>query len=198
MTEEIKEILEYFKSDDIHLIQCEHKWCDAYGYEKSQMKKDLLDYITNLQQENKSKTHQIEVLEEIVNYERNIRNDKLQQENEKLKYNTRGQVNDYFKDKYADEVLKNAELKKENEELNRMCELLYSKSLYNAELTYYKQRNEKVIEYINFIINHYKEQLETPIEDTYFNSDVNRKGYILSIIAYLQTILDTLIGSDEK
>lgn len=62
----------------------------------------------------------------------------------------------------------------------------------------YKQRNEKAIEYINFVINHYKEQLETPIEDTYFDSDVNRKGYILSIIAYLQTILDTLIGSDNK
>ena len=31
---------------------------------------------------------------------------KLKQENEKLKYNARGQVNDYFKDKYAEEVLK--------------------------------------------------------------------------------------------
>lgn len=62
----------------------------------------------------------------------------------------------------------------------------------------YKSRFEKTIEYINFVINHYKEQLETPIEDTYFNSDVNRKGYILSIIAYLQTTLDTLIGSDEN
>jgi len=41
-----------------------------------------------------------------------------------------------------------AELKKENEELNRMCEL-YSKSLYNAELTDYKSRCLKAIEYIN-------------------------------------------------
>lgn len=90
-----------------------------------------------------------------------------------------------------------AELKKKNEELNRMCEL-YSKSLYNAELTDYKSRCEKAIEYIKFVINHYKEQLETPIEDTYFDSDVNRKGYILSIIAYLQTTLDTLIGSDKN
>ena len=47
-----EKLLEYFKSDDIHLVQCEHKWCNAYGYEKSQMKKDLIDYITNLQQEN--------------------------------------------------------------------------------------------------------------------------------------------------
>lgn len=37
---------------------------------------------------------------------------KLVKENEKLKYNARGQVNDYFKDKYADEVLKNAKLQK--------------------------------------------------------------------------------------
>lgn len=62
----------------------------------------------------------------------------------------------------------------------------------------YKSRRKRAIEYINFVINHYKEQLKTPIEDTYFDSDVNRKGYILSIIAYLQTTLDTLIGSDEK
>lgn len=60
------------------------------------------------------------------------------------------------------------------------------------------ESKEKAIEYINFVINHYKEQLKTPIEDTYFDSDVNRKGYILSIIAYLQTIIDTLIGSDDK
>ena len=33
-------------------------------------------------------------------------------------------------------------LQQENEELNRMCEL-YSKSLYNAELTDYKSRLEK-------------------------------------------------------
>lgn len=33
-------------------------------------------------------------------------------------------------------------LQQENEELNRMCEL-YSKSLYNAELTDYKSRCEK-------------------------------------------------------
>ena len=69
---------------------------------------------------------------------------------------------------------------------------------YKNEYEDHKQRNEKAIEYIKFVINHYKEQLETPIEDTYFDSDVNRKGYILSIIAYLQTTLDTLIGSDKN
>ena len=109
-TKEIKEILDYLKRSDKNKFGFEQG--KLIDYEETQL---LLDYITNLQQENKAKTHQIEVLEEIVNYERNIRNDKLQQENEKLKYNTRGQVNDYFKNKYADEVLKNAEIKKENE-----------------------------------------------------------------------------------
>jgi hypothetical protein len=55
-----KKLLEYFKSDDIHLIQCEHKWCNAYGYEKSQMKKDILNYITNLQQENEDLKNRLE------------------------------------------------------------------------------------------------------------------------------------------
>lgn len=61
----------------------------------------------------------------------------LKQENEKLKYNARGQVNDYFKDKYADEVLKNADLIKD-------FELTCYK---NYEL---KQENEKLK---NFIAN---------------------------------------------
>lgn len=38
-------------------------------------------------------------------------------------------------------------LQKENEELNRMCEL-YSKSLYYAELKDYKSRCEKAFDYI--------------------------------------------------
>lgn len=100
------------------------------------------------------------------------------------------------------------ELKKENEILKECyCNRtdcsgrLKDSKKYNSvyqEKEDYKSRFEKTIEYINFVINHYKEQLETPIEDTYFDTDVNRKGYILSIIAYLQATLDTLIGSDEN
>ena len=78
MTEEIKEILECFSSDDIHLIQCEHKWCDAYGYEKSQMKKDLLYYITNLQQEN-------ERLKEVINDDMSVYLKGLEDGKEKMK-----------------------------------------------------------------------------------------------------------------
>lgn len=86
-------------------------------------------------------------------------------------------------------------LQQENEKLKEnLCENF----IYERWYIHYKSRCEKTIEYIKFVINHYKEQLKTPIEDTYFDSDVNRKGYILSIIAYLQTILDILNGSDEK
>ena len=65
-------------------------------------------------------------------------------------------------------------------------------------ITNLQQRIDKAIEYINFLTNHYKEQLSTPIEDTYFDNDTNRKGYILSIIACLTTLLDILQGSDKE
>ena len=39
-------------------------------------------------------------------------------------------------------------LQEENKELNRMCEM-YSKSLYNADLTKAEKRIDKAIEYIN-------------------------------------------------
>ena len=54
------------------------------------------------------------------------------------------------------------------------------------------------IEYIDFMIKHYKEQLDTPIDDTYFINDDLRKAYILSIKAYLQVLLDILQGGDKE
>ena len=45
-------------------------------------------------------------------------------------------------------------LQQENQELSRMCEL-YGKSLYNAELTDYKSRIEKAVNFINkHCVNH--------------------------------------------
>lgn len=85
MNEEIKEILELFAFTDENIM-----FCDIVELNSKQSHL-LLDYITN-----------------------------LQQENEKLKYNARGQVNDYFKDKYANEVLKNAQLQQEIERLNNI------------------------------------------------------------------------------
>ena len=49
---------------------------------------------------------------------------------------------------YVEIVNKVVELQQEKEELNRVCEL-YSKSLYNAELTDYKSRCEKANEKLN-------------------------------------------------
>lgn len=117
-----------------------------FGLDEHTLFDDVKEYATDLRQENKAKTHQIEVLEEIVNYERNIRNDKLQQE---------------------------------NKELNRMCEL-YSKSLYNAELTDYKSRCEKAIKYIKST-----------------NCYGMRSGKTL-LQKYLYALLNILNGSDEK
>lgn len=59
MNDEIKEIL---SKDNIHIIECDKNWCNAYGYEKSQLKEDLLDYITNLQKENEIKTTKLNAI----------------------------------------------------------------------------------------------------------------------------------------
>jgi N-acetylmuramoyl-L-alanine amidase CwlA len=39
------------KNKNIHFVECEN-WNDAYGYEKSQMKEDTINYIEQLQIEN--------------------------------------------------------------------------------------------------------------------------------------------------
>lgn len=96
----------------LHCIEmnCKHNKCFGGVKLDDEDCKLLLDYITN-----------------------------LQQENEKLKYNARGQVNDYFKDKYADEVLK------------------------NAELTDYKSRCEKAMEHIEESLDILKGDSDIPI-----------------------------------
>ena len=106
MTEEIKEILQ-----EVNKIVDNTSYNEDITYFEVSHISKLLDYITN-----------------------------LQQENEKLKYNGRGQVNDYFKDKYADEVLKKADLIKD-------FELTCYK---NYEL---KQENEKLKNFIDNLIS---------------------------------------------
>ena len=44
--------IDYLKNKNIHFIECED-WNNAYGYEKTQMKEDTINYIEQLQQENK-------------------------------------------------------------------------------------------------------------------------------------------------
>lgn len=154
-----EKLLEYFKSDDIHLIQCEHKWCNAYGYEKSQMKKDLIDYITN-----------------------------LQQENEKLKYNARGQVNDYFKDKYADEVLKNAELQQDLDKANDIIEK--DRQFYKCRMDEYvelKKENEKLKNFITNLISELN------------HCELNRTKKLDIVSDYIKQEYEKVLnGSDEK
>ena len=43
--------ISYLKNKNIHFIECKD-WHDVYGYEKSEMKEDIINYIEQLQQEN--------------------------------------------------------------------------------------------------------------------------------------------------
>lgn len=144
MTEKLKELLECFSSEDIHLIQCDHKWCDAYGYEKSQMKKDMLDYITNLQQKDFESQKEITKLK-----------DKLEQQ--------RKEYQDTYKDVRIEIKEKNeriANLQQENERLKEKLENKLTPeelvNMLNQELVRqnkcYKSRFEKAIEYMKDFI----------------------------------------------
>lgn len=55
-------------------------------------------------------------------------------------------------DTIEEQIEKITNLEQENKDLSRMCEL-YSKSLYNAELTDYKSRNEKAIEFNQIVLD---------------------------------------------
>ena len=44
--------INYLKNKNIHFVECEN-WHDTYGYEKSEMKEDTINYIEQLQQYNK-------------------------------------------------------------------------------------------------------------------------------------------------
>lgn len=74
------------KNKNIHFIECEN-WYDVYGYEKSQMKVDTINYIEQLQQENQQ-------LKEI-NEEHKKLNGELREENKKLKKKYENTVADY-------------------------------------------------------------------------------------------------------
>lgn len=77
-------------------------------------------------------------------------------------------------------------LQKENEELNKMCEL-YSKSLYCAELTDYKSRIKKAVEYIKEHIQKY--DIDGSIGDFDEFDMLTKPNYLLNILQN---------GSDDK
>ena len=146
MNEEIKEILDYI---DDRIIPNE-KW------------NKIKDYITNLQQKYDKLQQEIKidgnsiqignkvcycVDKDLIDYITNLQQD-LEKANgiiEKDRQFYKCRMDEYVK------------LKKKNEELNRMCEL-YSKSLYNAELTDYESRCEGTINLIDRTIEIIKQQ----------------------------------------
>lgn len=69
MNDKIKEIL---SNDNIHIIECDKNWCNAYGYEKSQLKEDLLDCITNLQEEKEDYKSRCEKAIEYINKNKHL------------------------------------------------------------------------------------------------------------------------------
>lgn len=57
--------ISYLKNKNIHFVECEN-WHDAYGYEKSEMKEDTINYIEKLQQENEQLKDNWNMLKEFI------------------------------------------------------------------------------------------------------------------------------------
>lgn len=51
--------ISHLKNKNIHFIECEN-WLDVYGYEKTEMKEDTINYIEQLQKENKKQKEVID------------------------------------------------------------------------------------------------------------------------------------------
>ena len=100
--------IDYLKNKNIHFIECED-WNNVYGYEKTQMKEDTINYI-----------------------------EQLQQENQELKEQNKKEFADYIKfkkeqyDEYLEKVNKlikeNQELKKQVKKLKRKIRKLKNKN----------------------------------------------------------------------
>lgn len=178
---DIKELLECFSSDDIHLIQCEHKWCDAYGYEKSQMKKDLLDYITNLQ-------------EDIGNYVKITLHDRKEIDRLQQDLDKANDIIEKDRQFYKCRMDEYVELKKEKKRLTSLCvgheKELRTKDIIikqiRMEANNYKSRCEKAIKSIDIVEEIIKKQ-----PDDFGNGDM----WILKRLEGFKFILNR---SDEK
>lgn len=55
----------YLKNKNIHFVECEN-WHDTYGYEKTDMKEDTINYIEQLQRENKQLNDKISKIETLI------------------------------------------------------------------------------------------------------------------------------------
>ena len=110
--------ISYLKNKNIHFVECEN-WHDAYGYEKSEMKEDTINYIEKLQQENRQLQKELEEYKNPIKYFK-YANKNVVEENEKLKDNWN-------------------KLKIWLEEYNIANEKWYSNELSNHDREYYKK-----------------------------------------------------------
>ena len=59
----------YLKNKNIHFLECEN-WLDTYGYEKSEMKEDTINYIEQLEQQYKKQKEGInKAIEYVQNHQ---------------------------------------------------------------------------------------------------------------------------------
>lgn len=77
--------ISYLKNKNIHFVECEN-WHDAYGYEKSEMKEDTINYIEKLQQENRQLQKELEEYKNPIKYFK-YANKNVVEENKQLKDN---------------------------------------------------------------------------------------------------------------
>lgn len=197
MKDEIKEIL---SKDNIHIIECDKNWCNAYGYEKSQLKEDLLDYITNLQKENEHLRTQVNTYENPDDYtlfymwldtRSKDKIKQLQQENERLK-EKENKLQEKFKD-WKKEIEK--ERKHYLCDRTDCCGRIKNSRKYNSiyqELKTYKSRCEKANEYIKKNTHEYKmfnEELGHFSNLTNISIDKNNKVFINDLLK--------ILGGDE-
>lgn len=94
--------ISYLKNKNIHFVECEN-WHDGYGYEKTEMKEDTINYIEQLQQENKQlkkikgKNQRTEdVLRQILKYCNYLHNDCKYRLNDGHIRKIRKIIRDYF------------------------------------------------------------------------------------------------------
>lgn len=162
--------IDYLKNKNIHFIECED-WNNVYGYEKTQMKEDTINYIEQLQQENQElKEQNKKEFADYIKFKKEQYDEylekinKLIKENQELKKqlenNSKINVSDH---KYASTcedkviILETQQkefikyLEDEKDRLARECSNIYEDSLGHTRLV-----NADIFDEVNEILQKYK------------------------------------------